>query len=344
MENLISLEQKIIPEMVDLLFKRYQILKKIYYNQPIGRRALSQELGAGERIIRTEVNFLKNQNLIDINSLGMMVTKDGEYILESLQEMIHEINGLNVIEEKLQKYLDIKKVIIVPGNIDEDITVLREMGRVAAKYIKGLIQNNSIIALTGGSSVSQIVDNFTKISKENILVVPARGGMGRDVETQANTLAAKLAVKIGANHKLLHVPDNLSYGALETMINEPDIKDTMNKIAKSDILIFGIGRADDMAKQRGLSDKKFFEIEKKGAVAEAFGYYFNTDGEIIYSTPTIGVNFSDVKNIKHIIAIAGGSNKAEAIIATRTGNSSMVLVTDESASRTIIKLIENGNN
>jgi central glycolytic genes regulator len=252
--------------------------------------------------------------------------------------MIHEINGLNVLEEKLQKYLQIGKVIIVPGDTDSDPTVLREMGRIAANYIKGLIHDNSIISLTGGSSVSQIVDNFPKISKENILVVPARGGMGRDVETQANTLAAKLAIKIGANHKLLHVPDNLSHGALETIINEPDIKDTISKVAKSDILIFGIGRADDMAKQRGLSDIKLTEIEDKGAVAEAFGYYFNREGEIIYTTSTIGVNFSDVKYIKNIIAVAGGSNKAEAIVATKTHNDSMVLVTDEGAAKSILKI------
>jgi central glycolytic genes regulator len=177
LENLISLEQKIIPEMVDLLFKRYQILKKVYYNQPIGRRALSQELNVGERIIRTEVCFLKDQGLIDINSIGMMVTKEGEYILENLQEMIHEINGLSVLEGKLENYLQISRVIIVPGDTDADITVLREMGRVAANYIKGLIHDNSIISLTGGSSVSQIVENFPKVSRENLLVVPARGGM-----------------------------------------------------------------------------------------------------------------------------------------------------------------------
>lgn len=45
--------------MIDLLKKRYEILKTIYYNQPVGRRALSQELNLGERIVRTEVEFLK---------------------------------------------------------------------------------------------------------------------------------------------------------------------------------------------------------------------------------------------------------------------------------------------
>lgn len=340
MEELLSLQQKIIPEMIELLDKRYNILKRIYYNQPIGRRALSQILDIGERVVRTEINFLKDQGLIEINSIGMMTTKEGENILGRLEEMIHKINGIYSVEEKLEKYLNISKAIVVPGNLDEDSTVLKEMGRIAGGYIKNIISENSIIALTGGTSVAQVVNNFPKMTKENILVVPARGGIGRDVETQASTLASKLAYRLGGSHKLLHVPDNLSSEALETMMHEPDIRDTIENLSKANILIFGIGRADEMAKRRGLSREIVEELLKNGAVAEAFGYYFNRNGEIIYKTPTMGLKFSDVKIIKNIIAIAGGKNKANSIIATKTHNSSMALITDEGAAREIIKIKE----
>lgn len=338
MKDLLLMQQKIVPEMLELLDKRYNILKNIYYNQPIGRRALSQELNLGERIVRTEVNFLKDQGLIDINSIGMMVTKEGENILENLEEIIHEINGLNKVEEIIRKKLGISKVIVIPGNVEQDKTVLKEMGRVAAKYIKNLVADNSIITLTGGGSVSKVVESFSKINKENVIVVPARGGMGRDVETQASTLAAKLAIRIGAAHKLLHVPDNLSCEALDAIMNESEIKQIVDVISKADILIFGIGRAEDMAKKRGLKETDMEELLDKGAIAEAFGYYFDNNGNIIYKTPTIGLNFEHVANIKNIIAVAGGASKAEAIVATKTCNSSMVLVTDEGAARKIMNI------
>lgn len=339
MKSLLMLEKKVVPEMLDLLKKRYNILKSIYYNQPIGRRALSQELDLGERIVRTEVNFLKDQGLIDINSIGMMVTKEGEAILDNLEEIIHEINGLSSIEEKLQKYLGVIKVIVVPGELENDKTVLKEMGRIAGGYIKKLINDNSIVALTGGTSVEQVVENFPRVNKPNALIVPARGGIGREVETQASTLAAKLAQKLSANYKLLHVPDNLSHEALETMMNEPDIKETIENISRADVLIFGIGRADEMSKRRGLTNAQTKELLDKGAVAEAFGYYFNKNGEVIFKTPTMALNFDDVKNIKNIIAVSGGANKAKAIIATKTYNPAMILVTDEGAAKEILRLI-----
>jgi central glycolytic genes regulator len=178
------------------------------------------------------------------------------------------------------------------------------------------------------------------MNKGNVLVVPARGGMGKDVETQANSLASKLAYKIGGNYKLLHVPDNISHEALETMLNEPDIKDTINFINRTDILIFGIGRADEMSRRRGLSEKTIEELLSSGAIAEAFGCYFNQNGEIIYVSPTMGLNFSDVSTVRNIIAVAGGKNKANAIIATKTNNKAQVLITDESASKEIIEIME----
>ena len=51
--------------------------------------------------------------------------------------------------------------------------------------------------------------------------------MARNVEIQANNLVARLADRIGGNYELLHVPDNLSNAALETILNEKDIKNVI---------------------------------------------------------------------------------------------------------------------
>ena len=85
---------------------------------------------------------------------------------------------------------------------------------------------------------------------------------------------------------------------LETILNEKDIKNIIDKIRSAEVLIYGIGIAKDMARKRGLSEEDIKELEELGAVGEAFGHYFNELGEIVYSTPTIGVKNEDVKNNK----------------------------------------------
>jgi central glycolytic genes regulator len=301
---------------------------------------LANNLGIGERIVRTEINFFKSQNFIEINTPGMTITKEGEKIIDNLKDFIHEMKGLSDIEYIIKDYLKLKGIIVVPGNLDEDNTVMNELGRTAASYLKSIIKDNSIIALTGGYTVKEVVDNMARISGlKNVKVIPARGGMGKDVQTQANTLAANLAGKLDANYKLLHVPDNLSDKALSTIIQEKDIKETLNIIHNSNILIYGIGRADQMARRRGLSEDDVQKIEQVGAVGEAFGYYFDKNGKVVYSTPTIGVKNENIDKIEFLVAVAGGKEKAEAIISTEINNTNSVLITDEGAAREIVNII-----
>ncbi|MFD3155865.1 sugar-binding transcriptional regulator [Haloimpatiens sp. FM7330] len=342
MHEILKLQKKIVPELIEVIEKRYTILRGIYYNQPIGRRILANKLGIGERIVRTEINFLKNQNLIEVNTPGMTVTNDGEEILEKLKEFIHEIKGLSTLENYIKKNLKLKDVVVVPGDIEDDITVMNELGKAGANYIKDKLSENTVISLTGGSTVKSIVDNIPKINKvSNILVLPARGGMGRDVETQSNTLTARLAEKINANYRLMHVPDNLSDNALNAILNEKNIKEIIDKIKSCNILIYGIGKAEEMAIRRGMTDEEVKKLLDKGAVAEAFGYYFDENGDIVDFTPTIGIRREDIKNIDISIAIAGGKSKSKAILATELNMKSGILITDEGVANEIVTTLEN---
>ena len=341
MEDVLKLQQKIVPELVELLEKRYNILRTIYYNQPIGRRVLANNLGIGERIVRSEINFLKSQNFIEINTPGMTITKEGEEIIDKLKDFIHELKGLSEIEKFIKENLKLRKVVIVPGDLDEDKTIINELGRAAANYLKGVISDGSVIAITGGFTIKEVIDNVPKMSNfKDVLVVPARGGMGKNVETQANTLAAKLAGKVDGNYKLLHVPDTLSDKAMSTIMQEKDISEILETIYNADILIYGIGRADEMAKRRGLTEEEIDKINSVGASGEAFGYYFNRQGEIVYSTPSIGIKNEEIGKIETLIAVAGGKNKAEAILSTEKNNCNSILITDEGAAREMLELLK----
>lgn len=340
MEDVLKLQQKIVPELVELLEKRYGILRTIYYNQPIGRRVLANNLGIGERIVRSEINFLKSQNFIEINTPGMTITKEGEEIIDKLKDFIHELKGLSEIEKFIKENLKLRKVVVVPGDSDEDRTIINEIGRAAANYLKEIIKDNNVIAITGGSTIKEVIDNVPKVSNlKNVLVVPARGGMGINVETQANTLVAKLAGKIDGTYKLLHVPDNLSDKAMNTIMEEKDISDILETVYNADILIYGIGRAKLMAERRNLPQEELNKIQEYGAVGEAFGYYFNKEGEIVYYTPSIGIKNEKIGKIGTLIAVAGGKNKAKAIVSTQKNNSNSILVTDEGAAREIMELL-----
>ena len=333
------MQKKIIPELVELLEKRYNILSTIYYNQPIGRRILANKLNLGERVVRTEINFFKEQGLIEIHTPGMTVTKDGEKIVNELKEFIHDIRGLSEVEEQVKSLLNIRKVIIVPGDIEKDPQIVKDLGKASAKYLKEVIKDNSIIALTGGSTIKEVVEAFPKVNFSNVLVVPARGGMGRNVETQSNTLAASLAKKVNGTYKMLHIPENLSDDILETLLKKKNISEVVDCIRKADILLYGIGNAEHMAQKRGAEDSEIMKLIDLGAIGEAFGCYFNKKGEVVFRTAIVGLDINEARKIKTHIAVAGGKNKVSSIISTQLNNSNSILVTDEAAGKEIVRIL-----
>ncbi|MSS42177.1 sugar-binding transcriptional regulator [Anaerosalibacter bizertensis] len=340
MKKIIELEKKIAPELIDILENRYDILRNIYYNQPIGRRSLANQLGMGERTIRTEVNILKNQGLLNIESMGMYVTNEGKVLLEDIKDLIHIIKGLTELESALENKLNIRKVLVVPGNSDESKLVLKDMGRTAARFLKKMIKKNSIIGITGGTTMAQVAEEMPKGKVANdILVLPARGGLGKDVETQANSIAANLAKKLDGNYRLLHVPDNIEQEAINALLKVSEVKEFVDIIKKLDILVFGIGRADVMAERRKVSEETIEELIDRGAVAEAFGHYFDTNGNRVWESITVGLSLVDFKKVNNVIGVAGGEKKAEAIISISSIREDMILVTDEGAARKILKLV-----
>lgn len=302
---------------------------------------LASHLGIGERIVRSEIGFLKKQGLIDINAEGMTVNYDGKKILEALKEFVHDLRGLSEMEEYLKEKLKLRKVIVVPGDIDENELTLEELGKTAANFIKSILKDKNIIALTGGKSIKKMVDNMPKTNEyKDILIIPARGGIGRNVEIQANTLVARLAERLSADYKMLQLIDNVDYAEIFAILNEESIKEVVENIHKANILIYGIGKAEDMAKKRGLKDEAIDELRQKKAVGEAFGCYFNINGEVIFSTPTAGIKGEDTKKIENIIAISGGRSKAKAILGVQRFNSNNILITDEGAAKEIINIIK----
>ena len=340
LENLMKIQQKIIPEATGLLERRYRILRMVLNNQPIGRRLLAQKLDLGERLVRGEIEFLRVQNLVSVSVPGVTITEEGVDIQNRLKDYVMESKGLDEIERILMEELGYSKVIIVPGDMDLDPNVKKELGRACASYVSGLLHPKDIIALTGGSTIKAFVSAFpTKEEYRDIVLVPARGSLGKNLDLQSNTLVASLAEKLSATYRLLNVPDNISRKTLEAFRQEQEIMEVVDMISRATILVVGIGRADEMAQRRGMSEEDINNLINLGALGEAFGTYFARNGKIVKKAVALGMNIEDAKEIPHLIAISGGSSKGEAIASVRFENRNAALITDEGAARDVVKVI-----
>lgn len=339
MQNKIVALEKLIPEFTQMFKMRYVILQKILQRGTVGRRTLVQELQISERMVRAEIEKLEEQGLIHISAKGMSITKLGEEILSSLYMPYHLMGELSRLETEITSILGLKKAIIVKGDFGEDSEVGSALGLAFGSLLEELLKDQMTLAITGGTTIAKMVDNMPSISHHlnELHVLPARGSVGERVELHANTIAVKLAQKLDARYEILTMPDNLSNQSIHFIKNEPQIEKLLQKLSGTDMIIFGIGNAIKMAKHRKETQEVLELLETRKAVSESFRHYFNAEGEVVYESEVIGVSPAMALKIPYRIAVAGGKDKAAAILASKVLLEGSFLILDESAARAILE-------
>lgn len=342
MDSILQAQVHLLPELPGLLKKRYSILELIQSEQPVGRRTLSELTGAAEREIRKETDLLRDHALIEMNKSGMTLTELGSTVLEQLRGLVKELSGTAFLEAELEEKFGIKRVLVLTGDSDQLSSVKAAIGRQAARLVEEMFENCRTIAVTGGSTMAAVAAEIRTVKKNpNLQFVAARGGLGEEMLHQANTIASSFAEKAGGGVRTLYLPEHLSAEALEMMMKEPIIKEMMELYDRTDLIIHGIGDAEEMAIRRRSSVEEVEKIKSGGAISEAFGYYFDKNGKIVYRIPTAGIQLEQVQKAPSIMAVAGGRTKARAIESYfQAAPSRTILITDEGAARAILNPIK----
>ncbi|OBZ10755.1 hypothetical protein A8L34_19505 [Bacillus sp. FJAT-27264] len=343
MRNLLEIQKQLLPDLMETLKRRYTILHQIMLSDIIGRRTLAASLDMTERVLRAETDLLKSQGLIEIESVGMRISDAGRRLLDLMEPIAKSLFGLGDLEEKIRTTYGLSKVIIVPGDCESSPFTKRELGRAGARALLGVLRSDDTIAVTGGSTLAEMADQLSpplSHSYKNAWFVPARGGLGESMEIQANTIASTMAKRVGANYRLLHVPDLLSEDAYQSLGLDSNIGEIVGIIRRSRIIVHGIGDALEMTRRRNLDEATVAEIQGEGAVAESFGYYFNEEGKVVHTMLTMGLRLEDIMRTEVVVGIAGGKRKAKAIHAMLRFGQEDILITDEAAAMEIGREID----
>jgi central glycolytic genes regulator len=332
MRKIVEIQKKLLPDLLQVMEKRYEILHRIALAGTIGRRTLATSVVLTERVLRSELEILRAQGLLDIGAAGMTLSESGRQLVEEMEPIIKELFGLSELEEALREAFGLKRVVIVPGDSDTSDTSKRELGLAGSRVLRDSLSSGDVVAVMGGSTMARMAAQFaTPQQLRDNWFVPARGGLGESVDYQANTIASELAKRTGARYRMLHVPDHLSEEAYQTLMQEPNVREVVDMIRSARIVVHGIGDALTMAGRRKLKDDTKDELVKDGALAEAFGYYFDRSGKVVHRMATAGLRLEDIEAAGIVIGIAGGSSKGEAIASVMRFGHDDVLVTDEAA-------------
>lgn len=322
-----------------MFIRRYELLDHIKRNPGIGRRLISEKMDLSERAVRDEIEVLKSRGFVTVSGAGTEITKDGRLLLNNLSSLYSSLNRLRDLAGKVESRLGVQQVYVVKGDSERDPYALSNLGLQGANLIEECLCSGDFIGITGGRTLHAVAAEMKEGGKNpDVTFIPARGGLGAAAEYQANTIVALMASKLGAEYKLLSLPDGIDKEALDFLLRNKEVSDAYRALEKLDLLVFGIGRADNMSTKRGMEKTCREEILRQGAVAEAFGHYFRLNGEEVYRQDSAGLTLEDFMRIPRVIGIAGGKGKGAAIAAISTLRSDMTLVMDEMAAEEILRI------
>ena len=329
-QDTLSIFQKIAPDVMGTIKERYLLLRHIADAEPVGRRTLAALSGLSERVVRSHVDVLRRSGIVRFTTMGISLEPEGKKLMPDLLECFLRLNNLDDMQRTIRQALGLKNVYIVPGDSDNDKTAKEELGRKGALLLNDLLSIADIVAISGGSTMAAVAHMLPE-SNANVVILPARGSMGNHVEFQANYIAANIAAKTHSSYRMIHLPENLSESALRLM--------NVAMTARAQVVLFGIGRADHMAKKRGMTSHQRQTLRTLGARGESLGCYCSFDGRILYGSNNIGISLKDIRKHQHVIAVAGGASKAEAILSVMRTCRTGTLVTDEGAAQRIMNMI-----
>ena len=330
---------QIAPDLVEQLELRTLILERVAALEPIGRRALASRLNLSEREVRSAADALREAGCITQSASGMELTSFGRTLVEAAGAVSRGRRRLATLETTLAGRLGVERVCVVHGDADRDAGVIGEAARAAARQIRFILQNARVLAVTGGRSIAQTAQAISVAAPIDITVVPAQGGMSGGVQTQANTQAELFAQRLGGHHRALYLPDGLRGAAADELFRVPQVREALELMRHADVILYGIGRAGELAQRRGLCREELENLTREGAVGEALGFYFDAQGRVVGGGQSLAIRAEDIGRKSAAAAVAVGSGKAEAILAVCAHHPHRLLVTDEGAARRMMELL-----
>lgn len=332
-----SLMMLLLPEMMAEAQERYEILRQIHDNGPVGRHLLSMQTKLSENTVRKHIEKMEESGLLFSRPSGISLTTKGESLIEPLAPYFQKSPSLSDMEKKLRQILSMERVIVVRGDSDGSEAVKNEISQEAALVLLRLLRDGFVTAVGGGPIIAGMAEALPSLHMK-VDVVPARGGFGNRVEYLPNFLAARMAEKLGGEYHIIHIPDGLSPELFLRVKKElPRFGEIEGLLARTDILVTGVDEPSERSKWLEIPEDVRERLFREKAAGEALGLYADIHGKILYRLYNAGISLEDISSIPHVLIAAGGSHKGPAILAMARAGIRGTLITDEGAGKAIIQ-------
>lgn len=260
--------------------------------------------------------------------------------------VIQPANIFLSLEQAIEQKYGIRQAIVV--DVDEPASgaqIKHAIGSAAAHYVETRLRVDDLVGISSWSStIRAMVDELHPQSIKARGVIQLLGGVGPNGNVQATILTQNLAAQLDCPAWLLPA-QSIEHSVEERakLAASEDVAEVVRKFAEVDVAIVGIGELEpsQLLKNSGnyYAETMLQTLAQRGAVGDICLHYFNAKGEPVLSKeedPVIGMELSQVRACPHVVALAGGSDKVNAIRGALNGGYIDVLITDYPTARELL--------
>lgn len=250
------------------------------------------------------------------------------------------------LAQKARELFDLDDVLIVPSIPDtDDLSMTQALGKVGALYLEQTIKSSEIIAVGWGMTMLALAKALSGKAVPNVTVAQLLGGFSTADPYNPAKVASLMADKLGARLYHLFLPAVVASRQIRDVLHsEPVIHSAleMAKAASKAVVGIGKGGSDATVVRAGLiTPLQMDELAAKGAVGDISLRFFDIHGRLVSTSldeRLTGLNIEDLARIRPVIAVAGGVDRAQAILGALRGRHVNVLITDEQTMRSVLAL------
>jgi DNA-binding transcriptional regulator LsrR (DeoR family) len=244
------------------------------------------------------------------------------------------------LSEQLRSAFELDHAIVM--NVpDDDVLIRNRLGQTAAEFLAEVVAEEDVLGVALGRTLWAMSGYLTRI--ERCTVVSLTGVLANANLTQSSLeILHRVSAASGGQMYPVYAPWVVSDAATAQLFREqPEVAQALARHCDVTTAVVAIGswNPPNSTLADALDPVERESLTEQGVRAEVAGVLLDERGRSLTTGVTerlIGIEAGILRNIPHVIAVAGGRTKWRAIQATMQSNVVRSLITDAGTARFLL--------